>query len=708
MIQCTTGSFGDFCRNSFVVRKINKFSYALCLAALARITGAQEPGALSTVEVRSQVEDVRGIAAAASEGVVPGARLALIPLLRPAETLELVPGLIATQHAGDGKANQYFLRGFDLDHGTDFATYVDGVPVNLPTHAHGQGYADLNFLIPELVEQVQYRKGPYYAEEGDFSSAGVARIAHVRRLDRTLAQATLGGNGYARTLLAGSPAVAAGGQWLYGVELFHNDGPWQVPEDYRKLNGLLRYSTGTREHGVSLSAMAYDGRWISTDQVPQRAIDRGLIDHYGSLDPSTGGRAQRYSLSGEWAQRVGDRQRRASAWVLYSELDLWSNFTYCAKDYAASGTCDTGDQFRQSERRRAAGFAASELRVGTWAGREVVHSAGVQGRFDRLAPIGLYASKDRVTRSTTREDQVSIDTLAVWMQSEVRWTPRLRSVAGLRGDVVGTRVDSSLAANSGGTGEQMLTPKLAFIYAAGARTELYANYGHGFHSNDARGATITVNPADPTSSAQKVPLLVRTRGAELGLRAEPRTGWYSSFTLWQMELDSELLFVGDAGTTEPSRPSRRWGVEWSNRYLVNRWLALDADLSWSQARFTDGDPTGDRVPGAVGSTANLGITVDAVGPWSGAVRLRYVGPRALVEDGSVQSTDSVLLNLRVAYRLGVRTRLALDIYNLLDRQANDIEYWYASRLLGESAAVDDRHLHPVEPRSLRLTLVHRF
>jgi len=683
-------------------------SAVLFLAALATGVGAQEQLALSTVEVRSQAENLEGIATAASEGVVSGARLATVPLLRPAEVLELVPGLIATQHAGDGKANQYFLRGFNLDHGTDFATYVDGMPVNLPTHAHGQGYTDLNFLIPELVEQIRYRKGPYYAEEGDFSSAGVARIAYARRLDQPLAQLTLGANGYARTLLAGSPLAAGGGQWLYGLELFRNDGPWSVPEDYRKLNGLLRYSEGTREHGYSLSAMAYQGRWTSTDQLPQRAIDSSAVDRYGSLDPSTGGQTRRYSLSGEWAQRAGERQRKAQAWLLHSELDLWSNFTYCLNDLAASGTCNTGDQFRQSEQRRAAGFAANESRVASWAGREVVHSAGLQGRFDRIAPIGLYTSRDRSTLRTVREDQVSIDSLGLWAQTEVRWTPQLRSITGLRADMVGIRVDSSLGANSGSTGDQLLSPKLALIYAAALRTELYANYGHGFHSNDARGATITVDPANPGTTAEKVRPLVRTRGAEAGLRSEPLTGWQTTLALWQLELDSELLFVGDAGTTEPSRPSRRWGLEWGNRYLVSRWLALDADLAWSQARFTDTAAAGPFVPGAAGSTANLGITVDALGPWSGALRLRYVGARPLVEDDSVRSSDSVLLNLRVGYRLSSRTQLTLDVYNLLDRRSNDIEYWYQSQLAGEAAAVDDRHLHPAEPRSLRVTLAHRF
>ena len=266
--------------------------------ALPRVGHADN---VPTIDIRARAEDLSGVAQAASEGVVAAERLAMVPLLRPAEVLEMVPGLLATQHAGDGKANQYFLRGFNLDHGTDFATFVAGVPVNMPSHAHGQGYTDLNFLIPELVQQVRYRKGPYFAEDGDFSSAGSARIDLRRSLDMGLAQVTVGPGGYVRTLLTDSPKASpyTGGQWLYGVELFHNNGPWTVPENYRKLNGVLRYSEGTSAQGWTITAMAYQGRWTSTDQVPQRALDQGRIGRYDSLDPSAGGHMHRYSLSGE-------------------------------------------------------------------------------------------------------------------------------------------------------------------------------------------------------------------------------------------------------------------------------------------------------------------------------------------------------------------------------------------------------------------------
>lgn len=664
---------------------------------------AHESTELSAVEVRAKAENLEGIAASGSEGVVSSQRLAAVPILRPGEALEMVPGLIVTQHAGDGKANQYFLRGFNLDHGTDFATYVGGVPVNMPTHAHGQGYTDLNFLIPELVDRISFRKGPYFAEEGDFSSAGAAHIDYFRRLDKSLAQLTLGRNGYARSLLAGSPELG-GGHLLYGLELFHNDGPWLVEEHYRKINGVLRYSQGTRNDGFSLTGMAYSGRWTSTDQIAQRAISSGAVDRFGSLDPTTGGETTRYSLSGEWAKRWKNAQSQASVWWLQSTLDLWSNFQYCL-----NAGCPPGDQFKQAERRKAGGFAVSHAMFDRWGGFEVENSIGLQGRIDDLNPVALYATSARQTLRTVREDKVTQRSLGLWAQNEMRWTEWFRSVQGLRADTYNFTVNSDLAPNSGKASDQMVTPKLALIFGPWRKTELYLNYGHGFHSNDARGTTIHVDPADGVTPVQAVKPLVRTKGYELGLRSDFGQNFRSTVAMWQLDSASELLFVGDAGTTEASRPSRRYGVEWTNLYVLSDWLAVDADLAWSHARFRDHDPlVGDYIPGAVTTTANIGLTLDHLGPWFGAVRLRYFGPRPLIEDNSVRSGASALTNLRIGYKFSRQTQLALDIYNLFDRKVNDIEYWYDSQLATEGAAVNDRHIHPTEPRSLRLTISHRF
>ena len=685
------------------IRQIFICSY-IALATTSTLAG--ETAELSVVEVRAKAENLEGIAAAGSQGVVSSQRLVAVPILRPGEALEMVPGLIVTQHAGDGKANQYFLRGFNLDHGTDFATYVGGVPVNMPTHAHGQGYTDLNFLIPELVDRISYRKGPYYAEEGDFSSAGAAYIDYFRKIDGTLAQVTLGQNGYARSLLAGSPLLG-NGNLLYGLELFHNDGPWQVAENYRKLNGVLRYSEGTRHDGFSLTGMAYKGNWTSTDQIAKRVIDSGLLNRYGTLDSTTGGESYRYSLSGEWAKRGENSQSKANVWWLRSGLDLWSNFQYCLNDFAAKGNCDAGDQFKQGERRQAGGFAASHTLYDRWGNFDVSNAFGVQGRMDRLRPVGLYNTSQRNTWNTVREDNVTQRSLALWAQNELRWTSWLRSITGLRGDAYDFSVDSNLSANSGKASDQMMTPKFSLIFGPWQKTELYLNYGHGFHSNDARGTTITQEPSSG-NPVNRVKPLVRTKGSEIGLRTEIVQGWQSTVAMWQLESASELLFVGDAGTTEASRPSRRYGVEWTNLYVPTDWLAIDADLAVSHARFRDSDVAGNYIPGAVSSTANLGLTVAELGPWFGALRFRYFGPRPLIEDNSVRSSGSALTNLRLGYKFDKRTQMALDVYNLFDRKVNDIEYWYESQLSNETAAQGDRHIHPSEPRTLRLTVTHRF
>jgi outer membrane receptor protein involved in Fe transport len=685
-----------------MLRKILLSSYAVTLATSALAASAAESIELSTVEVRARAENLEAIAGSGSEGIVSSQRLAAVPLLRPGETLEMVPGMIVTQHAGDGKANQYFLRGFNLDHGTDFATTVAGVPANMPTHAHGQGYTDLNFVIPELVERISYRKGPYFAEEGDFASAGAAHIDYFRHLDASLAQLTLGGNGYARSLLAGSPAIG-NGHLLYGLELFHNDGPWEVAENYRKLNGVLRYSEGTRHDGFAITAMAYQGRWTSTDQVAQRAIDSGQVNRFGSLDPTTGGETSRYSLSAEWARRQGDARIQGNVWLLQSSLDLWSNFQYCLN----SG-CPPGDQFRQSERRTAGGFNTSKTIVGRWGAFDVENTFGVQGRIDHLSPVALYATSARQTLATVREDRVTQESLGLWAQNEMRWTDWFRSIQGLRADAYEFQIDSSLAANSGRAAEHMVTPKLSLIFGPWRHTELYLNYGHGFHSNDARGVTTTVDPANGVTPVSSVKPLVRTRGREVGIRSEILPGWQSTAALWQLDTASELLFVGDAGTTEASRPSRRYGIEWTNLYVASEHLAVDADLAWSHARFRDAAPGGDYIPGAVTTTANLGITLDRFGPWFGALRFRWFGPRPLVEDNSVRSQSSALTNLHLGYRLDLKTTLALDVYNLFDRRANDIEYWYESQLPSETSPQFNRHIHPTEPRSLRLSLAYRF
>ncbi|NTV11720.1 MAG: TonB-dependent receptor plug domain-containing protein, partial [Zoogloea sp.] len=491
-------------------------SIALCQPWSALAGGIQT---LEAVEVSATAEGLTGIAASSSEGTVTATQLENRPLLRPAEVLETVPGLIVTQHSGDGKANQYFLRGFNLDHGTDFATYLLGMPINLPTHAHGQGYTDLNFLIPELVSGIQYRKGPYAAEQGDFSSAGSAGIAYKRSLPANTAEIGIGGHGYLRGLAMGSSEVDAG-TWLWALEGFHNDGPWKEPEDYRRGNFVLRFSQGREANGWSASLLGYDGKWNSTDQVPQRAIASGLMDRYGTLDPTTGGTTSRYAATADWVRTGDDSRSQANVWLTRYRLNLFSDFTYALESPTQ------GDQFEQADSRTAFGADVRHTLFHALAGHDSDTTLGLQLRQDRIH-VGLYRTVARVRTdklladgsmgdATIREDAVRQSSLAVFLENRTQWLPWLRSIAGLRSDGYAFDVESKLAANSGQRRESIASPRLALVFGPWAASELYLNWGHGFHSNDARGATQKVDPADGVTPAAPVDPLVRTRGMEIG------------------------------------------------------------------------------------------------------------------------------------------------------------------------------------------------
>jgi hypothetical protein len=524
-------------------------------AARAEAQSPATPGTLPEVSVQSTREDLQGVATSASEGVVTSKQLRTRPVLRAGDIMESVPGLVATQHAGEGKANQYFLRGFNLDHGTDFATFVDGVPVNLPTHGHGQGYTDLYFLIPELVDTVQYRKGPYYAEEGDFAAAGSARIRTVRKLERPFGLLEFGRFGYARALAAGSFA-AGGGDLLLAAERGQDDGPWSVAQHLRKTNLVGRYSRGTEANGWSVGVTHYEAEWTSTDQVPQRAIDRGLIGRYDSLDPTAGGRTRRTAADASWNASAGGVQTHVSAYAIRYGFDLFSQFTYATRGCDAAplpAQCDGStalDQFEQVDRRKVWGLAASQARSFQLGGRDTVVSYGIDLRRDDIAEVGLYDTFRRVRLDTVRSDGVKLDALGLWSQAEVQLDARWRAVGGLRWDRRHADVVSSVAANSGQSTASIASPKLALVYAPSERTDVYLNWGRGFHSNDARGTVIRVDPRDTATPAERATPLVRAEGYEIGTRRKWNDTLVTTAALWALQLDSQLQFAGDAGTPQ--------------------------------------------------------------------------------------------------------------------------------------------------------------
>jgi outer membrane receptor protein involved in Fe transport len=655
----------------------------------------------SLTELDRPVNGLLGLANAGSEGVAASSLIQQRPAYRAAEVFEAVPGVVISQHSGEGKANQYYVRGFDVDHGTDLASFVAGVPVNLPSHGHGQGYSDNNFLIPELVSGVQYQKGPYSAERGDFSAAGSINVNYLNVLDRPVVKLEAGQNAFGRLLVASSSRLG-GGQLLYAAEAHHSDGPWLIPDDYRKLNGVLRYSRGDQRSGLSLTALAYAARWHATDQVPRRALLSGQLNRFGAVDASDRGATHRLSLSGEWRRSSGLGLTQVEAYAVDYGLELFSNFSYFLDDPV------NGDQFEQRDERRVFGAGVTQRFLSGWFGRDVESVLGVQGRLDAIPIVGLFHTRARQRLETIRQDDVEQRSGAAFFQTSIQWTDKLRSVAGLRGDLYRFDVRADDPANSGRLTASLLSPKLSLVLGPWRDTELYANWGRGFHSNDARGAVQTRDPRTG-AAVEAVDPLVRATGSELGLRSLALRRYRTTLAVWRLDIDSELLFVGDAGTTEASRPSRRHGVEWSHVLAATRWLTLDADLAWSRARFRDGDPAGDRIPGAVEGLVSAGATLEGPGRFSGGLRLRYFGPRPLIEDDSVRSRASTTLNARASWRFSGHHVLSVDVFNLTDAKADDVEYYYRSRLPGEPAeGVADVHVHPLAPRSVRLSVIASF
>ena len=695
-------NFATVRRTVVVAASAVQIDAVLHLAMNADVTVTGKRTFANLADVENPAENLVGIAQAASQGAITARQLERRPLMRDGEVLEAVPGVIVTQHSGEGKANQYFLRGFNLDHGTDFATVVAGVPVNMPTHAHGQGYTDLNFLIPELVTGVQFSKGPYYAEQGDFATAGSSNVNYANVLDRPIARLEVGGEGYARGLLAASPRVGSG-HIVAAIDLAHNDGPWARPDAFEKVDGLVRYSRGDAINGFSLTAMGYRARWNATDQIAQRAVRAGLIDRFGTLDASDGGRTSRYGVVADWqgASDGGNASTRVTAYGLAYDLDLFSNFTYDLDDPIH------GDQIEQADHRFVTGGKLTHRRLTRWRGRLVQNTFGAQLRNDDITNVGLYHAQARV-RLETRSQAAVLETMGgVFVQNEIEWMPWLRTTAGLRADAARFHVDALDTANSGTKSATLVSPKGGVTLGPWSGTEAYVNGGTGFHSNDARGTTITRN-ADG-AAVEPVTPLVRSRGAEVGVRTVAIPHVQSTLSVWMLHLDSELVFSGDEGTTEASRPSMRRGVEWTNYYSPRKWLVFDGDVSWSRARFTDASPLGAYVPEAVDRVVSAGVTVDGYRRLSGSVRWRYFGPRALVESNAVQSQATSLINVQGGVQITTNLRLALDVFNLFNAADSDIDYFYASRLPGEPlGGIEDIHTHPTLPRTARLNVVIGF
>jgi len=713
-----------------------------------------------------------GKAMTASEGTISQEQIQTRPILRPGEVLEAIPGLVISQHSGEGKANQYYMRGFQLDHGTDLAGTIAGMPINLPTHAHGQGYSDINWLIPELVSYVEYKKGPYYADEGDFSTAGAYDLYYRNTIAPTVSYG-IGQYGYDRLFLAASPRLGSG-NLLYALELYHDNGSFVKPDEYRKINGVLRWSRTTATTDFNVTLMGYQGFWNSTDQIPERLVDAGIISRFGYFDPSDGGLTHRYSLSTQWRRDDEHGSTRFDAYAFQSFLDLFSNFefylndatdyynvtanpvtcstvystcspgpqhvssyvSYCPANSAAPGPGGTpppfsfscGDQREQLDNRVVTGFNASR----SFQSPATTTTFGVGLRNDNIATVGLFLTNARIRypNGTLSDAHVVERDVFVWGQTQVRIGPRLRLTGGVRADFYTGNVADFLAANSGNLAEGMVNPKFTLAYALSPRAELYANFGDSFHSNDFRGAVQTIDPQtrapyDATGApVLQVTPLVRAAGEEIGYRLSlPK--YTGTVALWQLNLNSELVFDGDHGTTFAGGPTVRKGVELSNFWKPTPYWTYDLDFADSSAHFlTNFNGQGTSVPESLNAVMSAGATIDRP-TYSASLRMRYFGPRVLDQEGDAFSKPSLIFNGQVTAKFKNGWSLRLEGLNLLNAQVDDIEYYYASWLKQDAAnpalaanpainpalggsGVNDYVFHPAEAQTFRLILSKQF
>jgi hypothetical protein len=720
----------------------------------------------TTIKVQGREDSLIGVADSATQGTVGGTEIQDRPILRSGEILETIPGVIITQHAGGGKANQYFLRGFNLDHGTDIAIFIDDMPLNLPSHAHGEGYADMNIVIPEFVERVNFEKGPYYADIGNYGSAGAAAVVYFKTLPQNFFQVEGGMYGYGRFVFGVSRKLGKG-KLLYGGEVYHDNGPWTTHEDnFYKYNGLVTYSQGGKANGFSITARAYRGTWHSSDQIPVDAIP--LVGFFGALNPTDGGESQRYSLQGEWHRSSANSETKVTAYGFYYDLNLFSDFTYFLDDPVK------GDQFEQQDRRWVAGLDAHHTIFSTWFGRKVANTFGLQVRNDWIHN-GLFRAEDRVRTgkndsnacndepipacvtnpnltaslpANTDLNKFTDTMIGFYVENKIQWTEKFRSVVALRGDeaiynvtsltppyvateLPGAPVVNFAQLNSGSASKFLPSPKASLIFGPWANTEFYLQGGFSFHSNDARGATQKEEPISPDNPfptpSTPISPLVHTKGGEIGVRTSAVPHLQSTFSLWYLHSNSELQQDGDTGGTVASeQSSNRYGVEWANYYTPLEHLAVDFDLADSRARFTQIDPDdaaftnvgggqypvpgpgGYRVPEAVGLVISSGVTMHDYKGFSASLRLRYFGPRDLTSDGIYRSNSTALVNAEAGYQINKQFRLSAEFLNLLNRRDHDIDYAYISRITPTAAPEFTDVFHPVEPFQVRFGLQYRF
>lgn len=672
---------------------------------------------------------------------------------QPGEALEITPGLIVSQHSGAGKANQYFLRGFALDHGYDIALTIDGMPINQASHVHSNGYADANFIIPELFSSVDVRKGPYFADEGQFSSVGAIHMQYLNSARKGLVLGTGGSFAYGRLLGIKSWGLGAG-ELLTALELNNYNGPWQRPDEQRKINGVMRWSMGTETNGLAVTAMAYSNHWFATDQIPMHDVTMGLMSRWGTQDPSDGGNATRYSLSARWSETTKDSFARFEGYAIRTTTNLYDDF-----DYNLVNQLPLNDQVHQFDRRSMYGINALKGWNYAVASQPVQTRVGLQSRYDEIRN-GFGDSLFRQQYDQIRNDYLKNFSHGLWTDTTVFWTPWFRTTGGFRLDYIHGSVNSVLnplvapgwysgtplilgTANDNTVGRWFTSPKAGAVFGPFqdiGNSEFFLNFGEGFREEDLRGTVAHWDPAEGTYG-QNNQLLTKTRGAEAGVRAKPIAGLDTTLSLFWQDFDAENVFNGDAGVTSYARPGRRLGFEWTSKYAPTSWINAYAEVTGTHARFRGSDAVQQaqylqlvlggaddplfplNIPGnspgnylmlAPVWVAKSGVELGEKTGWFGGLYYRYFGSRPLTEDGQIRSSAMATVNARLGYRLDNGWKFQIDAFNITNNRSSTIDYAYGAfarqdyllfpHYAGGSFGIMDRYFKPQDPLAVRLTL----
>jgi outer membrane receptor for monomeric catechols len=633
--------------------------------------------------------------AASSQQFILDKEILLQPQGRPAQALRLIPGFIAVEHSGGGgKADQYLLRGFDADHGTDVAFFSDGMPINLRSHAHGQGYTDLNFIIPETIEGLDVYKGSYLPEHGDFATAGAVNFRTRQVAQEGVVQAAGGQFDTQRHLLMFSPTKERV-RTLFAAEGYYTNGPFQNDNRYFRTNLLGKMTTNlSGRDELSLTATLHKSQWNGSGEIPLRAVQDGSLNRFGAIDPSEGGKTLRSTAKLNYHyDTTSGGQFFANVYGQYYRLDLFTNFTFFAADIATNGVPTGGDGIQQSDRRVMYGGDLGYKQQGEVLGLPSIGTVGFQTRTDNIhARLGTH--RTRIPTGTTTDSDILEASYAPFVKAEVQPTSWMKLAGGLRAETftfdVRNRCPTCAEQPAGRTSSGIILPKMNLILGPWANTEFFANYGEGYHSNDARSAIA------PGSSS-----LARAKSYEVGIRSKPwgPDGVELSATAWALDLKQELVLVGDEGTTEIRGASRRRGGEVAARGQVWGPLYFNGSVTYTKAEFHNGD----AIPLAPEVTAYGAVLLTWPEGLTSQLQATYLGVRPLNEDRSIEAPSWIDFDLTERYQLPMklshgRMEAFLFVQNLFDTKWEQATFAFASRLRNEPAPVTDIHFVPGSPR----------